>query len=299
MRSVYLSRSHLELNPVVERGLFYWIFVKGIVDEEESIKIKVEGEELTVTDPFEIPLPIADRLDFKAYKVLYNLLETKYADLIEEGFKKTGAIDIVLCDHKVVASSNDPEGLIEDRIRKIEEKKGKICYILGKTDRVEEVSIGESEWNIIFDDDWYPTIPIYLGKKEWNNCKEVIEKGIKISADFDTGNPTIIKGGYLAFPDKFRRALNEPPGIRGKKYRFERGYYYFLNNIQIGIKDVNGNDKCSDFDVHFVEDSEWENTFQEGFSPKRDAFVGRELLFKLLFSVTLNPKTRISTLKLL
>ena len=108
------------------------------------------------------------------------------------------------------------------------------------------------------------------------------------------------EGGYLAFPDKFREELGEPKGkIGGEGVRLDRLYSYRFNTIKIGIKDIDGKKKCKDFDVFFVDDKAWKSAFQERLSSKREAFVGRELLFKLLVAITLDPKTLTSTIRLL
>ncbi|MEW6607997.1 MAG: hypothetical protein AB1414_11200 [bacterium] len=294
MSDRYLSKPRLI--PDVERILLYLIILKDItkekkeeiqIEKKEEIQIKLDNEVMRISDPFNVPLWVANKLEPEDVKLLFHWVEKKYTNLIEEGFqdKKIGLI--VLCNHKIVATSDDPDGLMDEEITSFAEKEGKIPYVITRSRLIEEIKT--SDWNQVNNDDWYPTIPLYL------KSKNAVKKDIRIEADFDTGNPV---GGCLAFPDEFRRSLGEPGGITRKEIRFGREYEFFLKDIKIGIRDGEM-ERVEDFKVRFVIDSDWIWAFQIGFNPKRKGFVGRNILFKSFFCVTLNPKTRTSMLKLL
>lgn len=271
-----------------------------IVDSKETddnfINIKIGNQKITITDPFEIKASDADKVNFEDYKKLLDIVENKYKDLIIEGFKKTNARDIILCDREIVADSNILGGLTESVIRKIEKDKGKVCYIIGRGDSIEEM--GMSKWNvrpITNEDDAYPTVPIYCGGSEGED-NDIFQEKNKITADFDTGNP-FPPDGFLAFNDRFRKSMKESHGRAvGKSYHLGESYRYNLKEVKIGVVDVNKKRKCVKFNVRFVDEEDWQ-VFRK-VNRKREAFVGRELMFKLNFSITLNPKGFLSTLKL-
>ncbi len=272
---------------------------KQLQEKVESVLIKVGTKTLSLIDPFDFPSSDKKYLGLETYRRLYKYLDDNYSEWINEQFKETGANTLVFCNHKKVLESKTPYVPL-DKIKEIEASEQKICYVVGR-DIIEETGkVGISRWSLIYDDDSYPTVPIYMGKKDCDEEKLFDEKNKIENADFDTGNPSI-----LAFDDKFREALGEEPGVyqgRTIKYPLQGitiSYDAYQNTVKIGVinySDGYGYD-CKEFEVLFVPDWDKSLFIKIGTSPNRKAFVGRSLWSpgKLQFSLTMDPISKTST----
>ena len=259
-------------------------------DVHETNRIK---EYLSKLDPFDIPLETYRSLVANAkYRTLANRIITErlyklHGNWINEEFtRRRRAQSLVLCDKKVILESEElygPKNLFE-----IERSVGKLCYLVGR-----EALIEESRWSDLGGDDYYPTLEIYIGRRDWND-KDVFEKGVKIRSDFDTGNPS-----YLVLNENLcRRVVEEPERIwRGS--HLGQVYFSYLRNLKVGLKD-DGQGHCMEKIVEGVDDwddVEW-NPYKLA-NPNREGFVGRDIMLELLVKITLNPESRESTWELL
>jgi len=268
------------------------------------ITIKIDNKELIITDPFDLPASVfVGSLEFKTYDKLYKMLEDRYGKQIDQRFKETGARSLVLYKDDngnvaVAGKSNSPYYPSDSELEEMQHKIGRVCYVTGRYS-IEETCCSESEWTFIpypeYQDNPYPTIPIYLGRLD-EECKNIIKKKDRlIVSDFDTGNPDI-----LAFDVKYRRILNIPYGrMQRKRINFISGeggdFDCYVDRIQIGLYDSKKNNRfcCAEFDVWFV--LNWQGTrVTTNQSPLRVAFVGRALWLpgKLRFSIILNAKDK-------
>lgn len=240
-------------------------------------------------DPFDVPIEERDSLEVGKIVELYDLLFEKYGAAIEELLKTTGARFLVLCDKRVILKSNDHEGPLNREVRALEKEYGKVCYVITK-DLVEE-----STWSILGGNDYYPTIKIFLGESGWTN-EDVFDRGLRLTADFDTGNPNVAafdsrKLAFLKPVEAFevRRALH-----------LGRFYDYYSRTVKAGLQDVRGGRRCllkASRSVLF-----WDRAERNPFllaNPSREAFVGRDLMMKFPFEITLSPLTRASTIRLI
>lgn len=262
-----------------------------------------------VTDPFDVTSSFADQIEFKDYKRLYDLLEKRYGEWIDREFKQTGAKTLVLCNHKVVAKSDTYYGPSDEELKEIEAKEGKICFVKTRLTDIEEAGVSLWTQTQTMVKDKYPTVPLYLGKEKWGD-EEVFGKNKRIEADFDTGNPDL-----LAFNARF---LREPPLQEILPPRFPRElefplmaetrrFYSFGRRIKIGVLDVNRNKRCRVFDVLFITNvdrngnptMDWKNTDFTRINPNREGFVGRSLMYKFRLSITLDPISQKSTIRLM
>jgi len=105
------------------------------------------------TDPFEIPLADRNAMDPKELSKLYDRLLAKYETTIKEALSSSARF-LVLCDRKVVYSSDNE--ISDDVVSSLERRYGKTCYV------VTEDTIEEAAWSPV-DDDYYPTVSIFLG----------------------------------------------------------------------------------------------------------------------------------------
>ncbi|MFH1562505.1 MAG: hypothetical protein ABIF11_03685 [Nitrospirota bacterium] len=278
--------------------------IRKVSPRLQTITIKIDNKELTVTDPFDLPSTIlVGKLDFEPYDKLYKMLEEKYGKQINQKFRETRASTFVIYKDngkvKVAGKSNSlyyssDDELSDDELEKIQKEIGKVCYVMGRDIIEESECIEKSGWTFIpqIPENSYPTIPIYLGRKD-EECKDVISQDRLIIADFDTGNPYI-----LAFKDEYRERLKIPVGLRRRKeieYTLEKGEYYYdyyVKKVKIGLCDSKNAKKscCAEFNIRFVLD--WQNSPFTRASPLRNAFIGRDLWLpdKLRFSLILNAK---------
>lgn len=234
-------------------------------------------------DPFEISIKERDSLDANQVVALYDILLEKYGNMIYESLKNSRFI--VLCDKKIVLTSNNPEGPSNDEIISLERKYGKVCYVITR-DLIEE-----SRWGMI-DNDYYPTIPIFLGADEWID-QDVFSRGLCIDVDFDTGNPSVASFNseelyFLRDPEAFevRRALH-----------LGRFYDYYLRSVKVGIQDIRGYRRCMLKNCRCV--LFWNVAERNPFllaNTRRKGFVGRDIMIKISFDVILSPLTKSSKL---
>lgn len=83
-------------------------------------------------------------------------------------------------------------------------------------------------------------------------------------------------------------------------YHLGRMYRFYPREIKMGVKDENNKSRCivaRGQCVRFWDDAA-RNPFKIA-NPKRNGFVGRELMLRLLLQITLNPGTHTSYLHLI
>jgi hypothetical protein len=257
-------------------------------------ELKEIEEYLRGIDPFDIPLDKYRRImNDERYSSLANQILVKldelYGDWIREKFRETKAQSIVVCDRKVVFYSKNRYEPSDGEVRKMEEKMGKPCYVITGEPLIEE----RSNWSFLSESDYYPTVEIYLGRIDWSD-DDVFEKGIKVRSDFDTGNPE-----YTVLDEKTCRRMESEIPLRRVGYHLGRRYFYFPRMMKVGITDRRRN-RCLSKIVEGVDN--WNNVELNPYrlaNPNREGFIGRDLMLKLLFRITLDPGLRRSTWELL
>jgi len=246
-------------------------------------------------DPFEVPLNVFKYLDIDEIDTLYQLLHEKYGEWIREKLKENKAQFIVVCDQKVVLTSNDPYGPPAEKVKELAEQSGKACYTVGGELPVEEAETG-AKWVHLSNGDYYPTIEVYLGSPAWSDEKTLTEE-IRVTADFDTGNPNI----HVFGQDTYERI---GPPVEWCEYRTSyhlgKMYSFYPREVRICVKDEDAKFRCTvtrGQSVRFWDD-EARNPFKIA-NPNRNGFVGRELMLRLPFQITLDPKTHASSVRLI
>ncbi|MEM0172256.1 MAG: hypothetical protein QXV57_06825 [Thermoproteota archaeon] len=245
-------------------------------------------------DPFDIPLEkyrslINDKSRSKLLHVIARRIYELHGEWIKEELKRRKAESLLVCDKKVIAASKNRYGFTLRQITQAEDELGKPCYLLSGEALIEE----NAEWSRLGDEDYYPAIEVYLGKEEWSD-ESVFNKGVKVRSDFDTGNPE-----YAVFNEAYcRRILEEADGI-GYGQHLGRGYSYYFRSMKIGIRDGEKG-RCLTKIVEGVDN--WSDIRLNPYiiaNPNREGFVGRDLMLKLFFKITLDPALKRSSWKLL
>lgn len=106
---------------------------------------------------------------------------------IQSELQKRNAQWMLVCGDSVLQSSASWETLpTDEEIQKIGYQQNKVPLVFVRNPLIEE-----TPWSPLPDDDWYPTLPVYLGRTQWGD-EQLVERGLFIISDFDTGAPVIL-----------------------------------------------------------------------------------------------------------
>ena len=230
-------------------------------------------------DPFDIPIVERDSMNPKQLSELYDHLLEEYGSMVKQHLKK-GSRFLVLCDKRIVFSSD--REISDEDVREIERKYGKVCYI------VTEDLIEESSWMPLRDEDYYPTIEISLGGIDWG-AKEIFDQGLRVIADFDTGNPDIAAFSHEEL-SPFKVMV---PRIMRRAIHLGKYYDYYLLKVKIGICDASGERRCIQKTCRSV--LFWREVERNPFllaNPNRKGFIGRDLMVHFPFNILLSGKMK-------
>ena len=230
---------------------------------------------------FSISIEERDSLTPEEISSLYDDISREYANVLDVELGKQRFV--ILCDGRVVYRSNyEPT---DDQVRSLEEKYGKPCYVFTR-DLVEE-----SAWSSIGSGDYYPSIEVYVGDAVWSD-EEVFNKGLKVVCDFDTGNP-----GVSAFSSKDLNRVCHVKGLLRRGFHLSRPYDYYLVKCKVGIRDVNGSERCLKKECRAV--IYWDVPMRNPYllaNPDRKGFVGRDLMILFPFRIQLSGRNKSSQL---
>lgn len=239
----------------------------------------------SLADPFDIPIVERDSMNPKQLSELYDRVLEEYGSMVKQCLKR-GSRFLVLCDKRIVLSSD--REISDEDVRELERKHGKVCYI------ITEDLIEESSWMPLRDEDYYPTIEIILGGTGWE-VKDVFEHGLRVIADFDTGNPDI-----AAFNDEELSPFKfVAPRIMRRAIHLGRYYDYYLLKVKIGICDASGKKQCIQKTCRSV--LFWREAERNPFllaNSNRKGFIGRDLMIHFPFDILLSGKMKHSTIHL-
>ena len=189
-----------------------------------SKSLIIAGKE--VPDPFELDISWT-QLTVREKDQLLSSIESYHSKLIERAFKESPeATVVVLSKGKVVKV--DAGFISLEELRKLEKKHGTLCIPIVNQ---RKYIIEESTWSDLTVErkgDYYPTVPIVIGDEPWSDLA-VFQRGIKVTADFDTGN-----WGVFALPIETCRKIVP---IRDEEILFagrhlERRYYFAVKKIK-------------------------------------------------------------------
>lgn len=254
-----------------------------------SRSLIIAGRE--VPDIFELDISWT-QLTVKEKDQLLSSLESYHSELIERAFKESPeATVIVLSKGSVIKVDADFISLEE--LRKLEKKYGAICIPIVNQ---RKFIIEESTWSDLTAErkgDYYPTVPIVVGEESWSG-PAVFQRGIRTTADFDTGN-----WGVFALPIETCRKI---VSIKEEEILFagrhlERRYYFAVKRLKIGVEDINRYRRTILKQAFCIED--WPNSPLTATNPNRKVFIGRDIMLEFPFETRLNPLMHRTTIKLL
>jgi hypothetical protein len=130
------------------------------------------------------------------------------------------------------------------------------------------------------------TIELFLGARGWKE-NDVFDHGAPVVSDFDTGNPAL-----AIFDEALCYHLSGDQRPLRSNFHLGRPYRYRPRLMKVGVKDRQ-TQRAIERPVEGVEN--WNDPTRNPFkqaNPRRQGFVGRDLMFQLLFQITLNPQTR-------
>ncbi|MFN3622416.1 MAG: hypothetical protein ACK4TI_05950, partial [Nitrososphaerales archaeon] len=139
----------------------------------------------------------------KLFHMIARRIYELHGGWISEELKRRNARSLLVCDKKVIAASKDRYGFSLKQVARVEEELGKPCYLLSGETLIEETA----EWSRLGDEDYYPTIEVYLGEEGWDD-RRVFRDGVKVRSDFDTGNPE-----YAVFNEMYCSRILKEAGL--------------------------------------------------------------------------------------
>jgi hypothetical protein len=248
----------------------YEILPKIIIDNKKTFIyfLKNDPFDLSLKEFLDLRLEDAKNLQIKAYKSSKKILD--------EAWKK-GIKHVILCNGKIVYGSSENKDLSNEIVENIAKKYNKAFYVFSSSDIVEE-----SQWTKVSDEDYYPTLKLYIGEENIENTD--LLKTSPIYADFDTGNP------YLRIFDanRFKSPITDFTVLEMRQSEHLNKIYTFFNKkVKIVIKDENNSIRSILSNVRLVQ--EWKDSALLQVSPNRVGFVGRDLIREFRIKIELNP----------
>ena len=162
------------------------------------------------------------------------------------------------------------------------QSKGFAPFIFIKDPLIEESEnkIDSIDWSTLKNNDYYPTINIFIGDNYLND-KELIDSKNAIIADFDTGSPVIV----LDQRQLQNRNISFDEEIEISQVHLGMTYDFFLPEIKIGLKTMSNSIKSKTFRVRSV--INWNDSPFCRVNPNRKGLVGRNLLIEMNLHVIL------------
>lgn len=227
-------------------------------------------------DPFSLSLGDFLNLELDVVEEMLRRVSDLCKGLLEKAWGR-GLQQVVICDGEIVLESRDVEGISNEAVERLAKERKKPCYVFSAPDVVED-----SIWTPINNNDFYPTLPVYVGTENSDEA-EILETN-PIYADLDTGNPSykIFSANELIEPLTSFTSLE-----MGIAEHLKRDYIYFRKTAKICVKDVSGNVNSIVCIIRVIRD--WEGCALLQASPNRKGFIGRDILRALGIRLKLDP----------
>jgi len=252
-----------EAKPMIQESITAWLEEYVVRHHERQVqkdffKMSFEG--------------FSQLTEEKHWQILEKVFEEKKV-WIEEQLKAHQAEWILVVGGKVEKSSSTLDNLpTKAEVYEIGKAKGFAPYLFVRDALIEEIA--SSPWSRITEKDHYPTIPIYVGKQEWDDEKLDLVENV-LTADFDTGSPTVVLDKDRLIERKW--ITDSEIGIIGS--HLGRTYGYFLPELKLGCKTASGEMKSDVFRVRAVRN--WKESPFCQINPERCGLVGRNVLIEL------------------
>ncbi|MBC8235413.1 hypothetical protein H8E77_38190 [bacterium] len=258
-----------------------------LVDESDGIT-KMTFEEYLV-------LPIERR-----HSLALELQKRNWHSIQSELIRRNAQWMLVCGGSVFEYSSNWKELPTDEKIKKIGHQQNKVPLVFVRNPLVEETA-----WSPLPADDWYPTIPVYFGRAQWDD-EQLVQQGINsfsflfdqtfsfrkrkslnglfIISDFDTGAPFIFADNNQLIQEQILDwELVHNPFLGS---HLGNAYAFFITELRVGVADEVGNVKSAPMQCRCV--MNWASSPLRHVNPQRQALVGRNLLLILAFQVNLN-----------
>ena len=133
----------------------------------------ITKEDIKSIDPFDVtPEMVSGNDEYR--NSLQDRIIKEYRTWLDKKFNEAKAPLIVVCDKEIVLSFDNVDMVIDEQyLDRIEKERNKLCYVFTK----DKSPIEDCKWNSLGNDDFYPTIDVYLGNYLWDD-KEVSDKGL-------------------------------------------------------------------------------------------------------------------------
>jgi hypothetical protein len=216
-----------------------------------------------------------DAVAFRAYKTLDRW--------IDDELKKRHAKWMLVCGGEILESS--PEFLeypSSDKLIMIGKARGLIPFVFIYTPLIEE-----SSWSALSGSDYYPTLPLIVGKFG-TPAEKLASEGVTIQADFDTGSPDLL----LDYDQMVSTGVVRAMPIEHAHYRPHLGEYdrAYLLPIVLGVNDHRGQTLTIEFGAILVRN--WRQSPLCFVNPDREALAGRNLIHKFPLKVELDGEKK-------
>jgi hypothetical protein len=237
-----------------------------------------EAEELFKI-PFEKYLALSEderaAIAFRAYKILDSW--------IDEELEARQARWMLVCGGEILESS--PK-LIEyparEKLMTIGKKSGLIPFVF-----VYKPLIEESNWSALPKLDYYPTLPLTIGRFG-TSIEKLTSEGIVIEADFDTGSPDLLVDyDQMVSNDVIAAQPSDQEHFRPHLGEF---YRYYLLPVVVGINDHHNRTVAKEFGAIFVRN--WRQSPLCFVNSAREALAGRNLLLEFPLKVELDGEKK-------
>jgi len=216
-----------------------------------------------------------DAVAFRAYKILDRWIDRE--------LKSRHAKWMLVCGGEILESS--PEFLeypSSDKLIMVGKERGLIPFVFIYTPLIEE-----SSWSILSKADYYPTLPLIIGKFG-TPAEKLASEGVAIKADFDTGSPDLL----LDYDQMVSNGVIRTMPIEHAHYRPHLGEYFraYLLPVVIGVNDHRGKTVTIEFGAIFVRN--WRQSPLCFVNPAREALAGRNLILKFPLKIELDGEKK-------
>ncbi|MFQ6040693.1 MAG: hypothetical protein ACE5PV_07545 [Candidatus Poribacteria bacterium] len=279
VEEVSLSRAQIEsvLSALAKRGA-----LNASVHDATEFPLVDEPDGITkMTFEQYLALPIEQR-----HSLALELQKRNWHSIQSELIRRNAQWMLVCGGSVLEYSSNWKELPTDEKIKEIGHQQNKVPLVFVRNPLIEETA-----WSPLPDDDWYPTLPVYFGRAQWDN-ERLVQHGLFIISDFDTGAPCILTNYDGLVQEQIldlELVLNPFLGSHlGNTYAF------FIAELRVGVTDEIGNVKSAPIQCRCV--MNWASSPICHINPQRQALVGRNLLLTLALQVNLNGANRTTRL---
>jgi len=245
-----------------------------------SPKTLLEDERFLIS--FEDYLALSDEEGEKLKLLAYE----KYQHWIYDELASRRARWMLICGGKIIEwSSKLNEYPTREKRRALGRQMGYAPWTF-----IANPLIEESYWTAIpdnDDNDFYPSLSIAFGAENWNQ-EDIIKRGLKLDADFDTGSGNIMVDYSLLRSKNIIENQYGQDTESGKHLGLP--YKCYVLPVQVVIIDETGEGISKIFSAYCVRD--WQHSSFCLVNPVRKALLGRNLLYEFPLRVELDGGNR-------